>query len=387
MEKQLPFVRSVKACVTGALLVALPFLFFMLPGQRILGPLPALYASLLILYLLPAALCLVTTVCGLASALAGLAAAMACMAALTGPQGMALAALYLVPVFAAFLIVMRFEIPFWKSLLAMIAVHAGSLTCVFLLARGMAGGDLYIGAGNAVASFLESWDMGDLMLYQLYSMGMIDLKSDLAGSALMQVAGGYALSDAARADMLLSVRSLITSLMRGMAPHLIVSQSITGGTACLLLSLRFGYLAEEKRAFLRDDTPIEEAEGEPKQKRPVSFPDLGMPPFNQWHIPRGMGWQVGLALAAGYVLRTGDAPALETAGVLLYGAASSVFSIQGLAAVNFLQKKRGSRRFWRVLVPLLLSGTAIPVFVGLFDQINNFRGLRKPPEPKEDFLE
>ena len=56
MKNQLPLVRSVKACVTGALLISLPFLFFMLPGQRILDPLPALYASLLILYLLPAAL-------------------------------------------------------------------------------------------------------------------------------------------------------------------------------------------------------------------------------------------------------------------------------------------------------------------------------------------
>ena len=37
MEKQLPLVRSVKACVTGALLVTLPFLILMLPGQRIFG--------------------------------------------------------------------------------------------------------------------------------------------------------------------------------------------------------------------------------------------------------------------------------------------------------------------------------------------------------------
>ena len=155
MEKNLPLVRSVKACVVGALLVALPFLFFMLPGQRILGPLPALYASLLILYLLPAALCLVTAVCGLAAAVAGLAAAMACMASLTGTQGLLLSALYLVPVFAAFLIVLRFEIPFWKSLLTMIAVHAAALTAVFLLARSLAGGDLYTGAGNAVADFLD----------------------------------------------------------------------------------------------------------------------------------------------------------------------------------------------------------------------------------------
>ena len=384
MGNQLPLVRSVKACVTGVLLVSLPFLFFMLPGQRILGPLPALYASLLILYLLPTALCLVTTVCGLAAAAAGLMAAMACMTALTGSQGLSLALLYIVPVFAAFLIVIRFEIPFWKSLLTMIVAHAVSLTAVFLLARRMAGGDLYNGAGEAVAAFLENWDMGDLMLYQMYSMGLIDLKSDLAGSALLQVMGGYQLSSAARADMLLSVRSLITSLLRSMVPHLIVSQSITSGTACLLLSLRFGFLAEEKRAFLRDDACIEEAEG--GEKKPVNFPDLGMPPFSQWHIPRGIGWKVGVALAAGYLLRVSDAPALSTAGVLLYGAASSVFAIQGMAAVNHFQKKRGTRRFWRILVPLLLMTTGLPVIIGVFDQINNFRGLRKPPEPKEDFL-
>ncbi len=262
MNNQFPLVRSVKACVTGALLVSLPFLFFMLPGQRILGPLPALYASLLILYLLPTALCLVTAVCGLAAAAVGLAAALTCMQALTGPQGLALTALYVVPVFAAFLAVIRFEIPFRKSLLAMIVAHAASLTAVFVLARSMAGGDLYNGAGEAVASFLENWDMGDLMLYQMYSMGLIGLKSDLADGALQQIFGGYRLSAAARADMLLSVRSLITGMLRTMVPHLIVSQSITGGTACLLLSLRFGFLAEEKRAFLRDDDRfIEEAEG------------------------------------------------------------------------------------------------------------------------------
>ena len=384
MGNQLPLVRSVKACVTGALLVSLPFLFFMLPGQRILGPLPAVYATLLILYLLPAALCLVTTVCGLAAAIVGLTAAMACMAALTGTQGLALALLYVVPVLAAFLTVIRFEIPFWKSLLTMIVVHAAALTAVYVLARRMAGGDLYNGAGEAVAAFLENWDMGDLMLYQMYSMGLIDLKSDLADNALLQVMGGYQLSSAARADMLLSVRSLITGILRSMVPHLIVSQSITGGTACLLLSLRFGFLAEEKREFLRDDSFIEEAEGEKKQA--VHFPDLGMPPFSQWHIPRGMGWKVGAALAAGYLLRISVEPALGTAGVLLYGAASSIFTIQGLAALNHFQKKRGSRRFWRVLVPLLLMTTGIPVVIGVFDQINNFRGLRKPPEPKEGFL-
>ena len=55
--------------------------------------------------------------------------------------------------------------------------------------------------------------------------------------------------------------------------------------------------------------------------------------------------------------------------------------------MNYFQKNRGSRRFWRVAVPALLMGTSFPVIIGVFDQMNNFRGLRKPPEPKEDFLE
>ena len=383
MKNQLPLVRSVKACVTGALLVSFPFIFFMLPGQRILGPLPAVYASLLTLYLLPAALCLVTMVCGLASAAAGLAAALTCMSSLAGSQGLTLAALYVVPVLAVFLALIWMKIPFWKSLLAMIIAHAAALTAVYVLARRMAGGDLYTAAGEAVAGFLENWEMGDTMLYQIYSMGLIDLKSELADNALLKVLGGYRLSSAARTDMLLSVRSMITAMLRTMVPHLIVNQSIMGGTACLLLSLRFGFLAEEKRAFLREPGPIGEAEGETKQ--PVNFPDLGMPPFSTWHIPRGKGWQAGAALAAGYLLRVSGTPALSTAGVLLYGASSAVFSIQGLAAVNYFQKNRGSRRFWRVAVPALLMGTSFPVIIGVFDQMNNFRGLRKPPEPKEDF--
>ena len=34
--------------------------------------------------------------------------------------------------------------------------------------------------------------------------------------------------------------------------------------------------------------------------------------------------------------------------------------------------------------PVLLLATQILMFIGIFDQISNFRGLRKPPEPKED---
>ena len=382
MNDRLPLVRSVKSCIVGTLLIALPFLFFILPGQReLLGPLPALYAALLILFLLPTALCLATMVCGTLAAALGLAAALASITVLTGTGGLLLTAVYVLPVLAAFYIIIAYQIPFRKSCPVMIGVHVAALAAVYALAQRMAGGDLYTAAGNAVADFLESWEMGDMMLYQLYSTGLIGLKNDVTDNVLLQVLGGYKLSAAAKADMLLSVRSMVRELLESLVPNELVSQSILGGVACLLLPLRFGFLAEERRAFLREGPGELTEDG--KQK--INFPTLDMPPFSLWHLPRGIGWQVGVALAAGYMLRMTKTPALSIAGSLLFAAASSIFMIQGAAAINFLQKSRGTRRFWRVVVPILLMMIRALVIIGIFDQISNFRGLRKPPEPKEDF--
>lgn len=376
MKHPLPAVRSVKAAVVGALLVSLPYIF-LLPGREILGPLPAVYAVLLTAYLLPLALCLVTAACGVLPMLIGLITALSTMTTLMGPTGLLLGALYVLPIVGGFLALVWFRVPFRKSCPILIGLHVAALALVFAICQRMTGGDLYNAAGNIVAEYLERWDMGDLLLYEFYATGLIDLSESLRDNAVHSGLYSFTLSDAARADMLLSVRTMITEQLQLLIPNLIANQSILGGVACLLLPLRFGYLAEEKRAFRRD---------EPGERQPVDFPDLEMPPFQTWHLPRGVGWQVGLALIGGYLLRFSSAYALKIAGIMLYGAASSVFMIQGAAFINFMQKRRGTKRFWRVLVPLLLMLTPFLMFIGIFDQMKNARGLRKPPEPKEDIF-
>ncbi|MBR0406412.1 MAG: DUF2232 domain-containing protein [Clostridia bacterium] len=380
MKHPLIAVRSVKAAVIGSLLVIVPYAL-LLPGRDILGPLPAVYAVMLTAILLPTALCLITMVCGTAPMLVAVGAAMSVLYTLMGVTGFALSALYVLPILAAFLVIMRREVPFKKSCPIMICVHVAALAAVFAVCQRLTGGDLYNAAGNAVADFLKQWDMGDLLLYEFYSMGLIDLRESLRDNALQSSLYTFALSDAAREDMLLSVRTMITGQLQMLIPNLIVTQSIQGGVACLLLPLRFGYLAEEKRAFRREE-PV----GTPGEKQAVDFPTLDMPPFQTWHLPRGIGWQVGAALVGGYVLRLSGTFALRIAGIMLYGAASSIFVIQGAAFINFMQKQRGTKRFWRVLVPLLLMTTPFLMFIGIFDQLNNVRGLRKPPEPKEDIF-
>ena len=375
--KDFPLWRSPKAAIVSTLLIAAPVLLLSL------SPLSGMYAVLLVIFLLPLAVCLAGLTAGALPMLLGTAAGLVSLTVLGGRPGLILGSVYLLPIVAAFVLVVALRVPFRQSCPALIGVHLLALAGCYLLLQSWSGGNLYDQAGVAVMNALDRWELGDTMLYQLYSMGLVDLPENLRGSALQRVLGGYVLSEAARSDLLLSVRTLVTTLLSSLVPNLIVSQSILGGVGCLLLPLRFGYLAAERRAFLSEtaEGTVTDAQG----RAQVDFPDLQMPRFETWHLPRGIGWQVGAALVAGYFLRSSASEGLRVAGAILYTAARSLFIIQGAALVNFMQKARGTKRTWRVIVPILLMLFSVLVFLGIFDQISNIRGLRKPRDTKEDF--
>ena len=196
MKHPLIPVRSVKSAVIGSILVIFPYLL-LLPGREIVGPLPAVYAVLLTVYLLPTALCLVTMVCGAAPMVLGLGTALSAVYALMGLTGLMLAALYTVPIMAAFLFIIWKQIPFKKSCPALIGVHVAALAAVFAVCQSLTGGDLYNAAGSRAAEFLGSWEMGDLLLYEFYSMGLIDLNESLRENAVRSSLYSFSLSDAA----------------------------------------------------------------------------------------------------------------------------------------------------------------------------------------------
>ena len=97
-----------------------------------------------------------------------------------------------------------------------------------------------------------------------------------------------------------------------------------------------------------------------------------------------MGWKVGVALIVGTLLQSSGSVPLAIAGVLLNGGATAIFTLQGVAMINFMQKMKGTRLGWRIAIPLILYMTSLLSIVGIFDQLNNFRGLRKPRQPKEE---
>ena len=377
--KDFPLVRSTRAAVIWSAVLVIPILLL---SRSVLS---GLYTALILVYLTPVLLCMAGLCAGSLPMGLGLAAAVTGMYMLAGAQGAGLTAIYLLPILAAFVYIILRRVPFWKGCAVMIGVHAAAFVAVFALLQSWAGGSLYQAAGAAAEDALTRWELGDYLLFELYEpLGIIQLTQEQA-ERLMKDAfqgGAFTLPEDIRRDMLLSVSSLISESLQALVPSLIVSQSILGGVGCLLLPLRFGYLAQEKRRFLASDA-ADEAEREPAESQPVDFPDLGMPLLRTWFIPRGVGWQVGAALVAGYLLRYAQVPALSVAGMILYAGASAVFSLQGLALLNYMQHLRSRKRVWRMIVPLLLMMTRIMTLLGIVDQVVNLRGLRKPREPKE----
>lgn len=374
--KNFPMIRSSRAALVGTLAVSLPMLILSL------SPLTGVYAVLFVLYLLPVALCTVGMVCGALPMLISAAAGLVSMHMLLGSSAVMLAAVYVLPIVAAFAAAVSLNLSFKRSAPLMIGVHIAALAAAYLLLQKLAGGDLYTAAGDAAASLLGHWELGDTMLYQLFAMGMITLPQEMQETMLVSKEEILVLSDAARTDMLLSVRMLVSAMLAGFIPSLIAGQSLLGGVGCLYLPIRFGYIAAEKRAF-RNEKPDSYTVRE-DGKKILNFPTLGMPPLSLWFIPRGIGLQVGVAMVAGYLMQSSVSAALAVGGVILYTAASTVYMIQGMALINFMQKAKGVKRIWRIIVPGVLLGLSVLPYVGLFDQITNIRGLRKPREPKEE---
>ena len=113
--------------------------------------LSGMYAAVLVLFLLPAALCITAAVCGLLPMVLGAAAGLIAMGRLFGQQGMMLAAVYVLPILTAFLLVVSLRVPFRQACPALIGVHVAVLAGCYLLLQGWTGGSLYTAAGEKAA--------------------------------------------------------------------------------------------------------------------------------------------------------------------------------------------------------------------------------------------
>jgi hypothetical protein len=284
-----------------------------------------------------------------------------------GPAGALMGAVYLGPIAAAYLYCFRQGVPFFKAAAAIAGAFFLGQLAVFLALQFMLGWQLYARAADAVVQGIDTIPEGDSLLYLLNVYGILPLPQELAKNLLVETEFGYKLAEAARTELINSLRSLAMSWLKGYIPASLVSHSLLAGIGGTALALHWGEKAARRRAFKRDTEAV--------------VPDLDMPPFHKWFMPRGFGLRAGI-LAVGYPLALyGSGESLQMAGQMMFSAFSALYLLQGLSALNSIQRKRGHKAFWRsaAAVGMLLLVQQGLVIIGVADQWMDFRGLRPKP--------
>lgn len=370
MRRGLTTCTTARAAIT-ACAVCLGLLAFLCLG----GLFPAVTLALLFLAAGPACLMVAGLTAGFIPMGICLASMLAALAWRGGAYLTGFGALYLLPVMAVYVLCLLKRIPFWRTCGYLAGTLMASQLCVYLLLQSMTGGQIYAAAGGLAAQVVNGLSFRDEFLYSMVSMGFLSVPESLRATALEAVPGGYVFSQAVVDELLLQVRSYVWQILEGLTPSTLVSGSGLNALAGLSLGIHFGRRAAERRAYRRDE-PLQD------------IPSLDMPPLREWHIPRPWGLRMGL-MAVGFLLtRVSEGGSLYMLGAMMSQAFMLCFGVQGLAAMNFSQHRRGTGKGWRgfvVALTLLLRIMQIAmVFVGIVDQISNTRGLRPPLRPHNE---
>jgi len=216
----------------------------------------------------------------------------------------------------------------------------------------------------------------DSMLYVFCMSGLLGIPSAMRETALTMLEdGSFFFSDEAVLELLKQIRSFISSQLQSLMPSLLVSGSVLSGVMGLGFGIHYSQRSRRRRAVrLNEDEQ--------------DIPDLDMPELRHWHIPRPWGKRIGL-LATGYLIimfATNDTVMLI--GALMWQVFAVCFALQGLAAIHYTQKQRGTSKFWRVALIVAAMTLSFMQYVlivfGVLDQLSDARGLRPPLVPRHN---
>jgi len=359
----IPLIANRKKAVVGVLLFALLFAACHTPFS--------LWA-LLFLYLLgPVALCTMTLTGGVLPAAAAVILSGLGLYRAFGVGSMVCMLCYLVPTWLLFMGLYMYKVRYTVCFAAMIACQVITQAATLLVLNSIVGGELFVKASEAICSLIEYSDFGDMLLITMAQYGLVSLSGDLMDGAVLMTELGYVLTDPARQELLLSLRSMLITMLTALLPGMLISHSVE--TA--LLSHVW-----PRHRLQRLSAPPEELTEMPGAPEGDEMPHISL-----WHIPRPWGLRIGI-LGAGYFLTTSANPALSMLGQMFFSLFTVVFSIQGVATLNFVQHRRGTSYPWRVALPIVLT-LFLPntlTFLGIMDQMTNMRQLRPPVRRPDD---
>lgn len=354
MTDKLKLIRSQKAAVVWTVVLALPLLLTLVDSALFL------WSLFLLIYLVPWGACTACMTGGLLPMLVGAVSGVLCLAKLFGAAGAGAGILLLLPPMIVFARGQINQTRFPRMVRDMfVAFVVSQLAVLTLLRFTVTGGDVFTAAGAAAQKAISDMGvMGDYMLYLFENMGLLSIPESLAG-----VASGASLPLPLplRAELLSQVGNLVSSYLLTLVPVLLTGTNLEMAVMAVALSQHYGRKSRLRRGA-RDEF----------------FPAIDMPMLKKWYVPRR--WGLGFALLGlGYFM-----PYLSNAvvpviiGNMCFSVFSTVFTLQGMAVLNDIQHKRGTGKFWRRALPVLLS-LILPIsliLVGLVDQKSDPRRLR-----------
>ena len=395
-------IRSLKAAIWLTVLMALPALLF---SSSVLSGLSGMW---MIILFGPPMLMAAGLWGGMLPLLMGLLAYLAQPLLSLGYQAALLMGLYLVPFTAVFALSAVRQPLFFKAAGLLCGVYLLSAFSCLLILQRISGGSMYLTLARRVVSLMTRSGYGDQLLISFYQNGLITLDSSLLLQAQGLLGG---LSALGRQELTNSLVSTLADAF-SQAPSMAVSYSIWcffGGFGLIVYlgkrfqqKKRYGAIRQkqlmdavtrQREAVRQGDTSarleLESYENflqrmaQQEKDQPLDYPDFQMPSFSTWYLPRG--WGLLLAVPAiGLMMRTlGTSVAERTVGGILAALFLSVYELQGVAVMDFVQKKSGRSLGGRCVftVILLLLAQFLFVIMGLIDQVMNIRHLR-PAEPQ-----
>lgn len=364
-------IRSVRGAAVCTALEMLPLIFCGL--SRTVPPF-MLWGLFAVLFISPLVICAGFYIGGGAVSMAGLVSGVGAWGLIFGPLGAVAGTVGLGIPLAVYLIVSERNIPFYKSTLAMILAYAaGTLSMLGILVLASPGGDMFTYAADSTVSVLrEMGTEGDLMLIVMNNMGLIgEAPVATTGVDGMINTALLGLEEAQRDALLSEVRTLVAQMLLTMIPSYLVGNSMYAGVFSIAVGQHTARKSRMKRGVTAEEEPL---------------PCMDMPHFRQWYIPRGWGLAIAL-LAVGYLFERlfTTTPGMLVCSIVFTTVFTTAYTIQGAAALNFIQHARHTG-VWRRVMPVLLA-IMLPyalILLGLFDQYKDFRGLRAPLRERKE---
>ena len=395
--RSLPLIRSLKAAVMLSLLMVLPL--FMMNME----PLAPVSLLVMCVALMPALLSMTAIWAGLLPALVGMGSVLAMTYLSFGMDAGLLMSLYMVPAFLTLILCVQRGVPFFHMALALAAAELLGGFAALLIMNQRADGQLASSLTESFIGMIRDSGQQDDLLIMMFQSGLARLDSSLYSQA-QSITGG--LTNFGREELLLTVRANLTDILSQL-PAMLISLSIWHSLAGPGIGIYFGRRAvirqvvdtrrrelmarvlEQRRIQLENGQvpdPVR-LEGREQMMRELSgdceqalggFPTLNMPPFSYWHLPRKVGLMAALP-GLGYLAAImSENPQVQQVGRMLGAICIALYTIQGLASLDFALGRSGRSLALRCallgVTGLLFS--RVYLLLGFIDQLMNFRKLR-----------